>query len=189
MKQKWSRRGFLRTTVEGSLIVGGAALIPAWPWSAATAPHSGFSGPERETLRLAIDELIPHETGRPAASEVGGLSYLERRAADDGGFGSELQRVLAELEASGRAKFGRPFARLVAGERDDLLRDLERTGADLFSAFRDAVYEAYYTQPEVWHRIGYEFHAGVEARSTVPRFDESALASARKLPKRYREVR
>jgi len=185
MKQDWSRRGFLRTTVEGSLIVGGAALVPAWPWSAA---GPAISGPEQETLRLAIDELIPHGAGRASASEVGGLRYLEGRVADDGAFLIELKRVLAGLEDSGRAKFGRPFARLFAGERVDLLRHLERTEGDLFGAFRDAVYEAYYTQPEVWRRIGYEFHAGVEPRSPVPRFDESELASVRKLARLYREA-
>ena len=85
-------------------------------------------------------------------------------------------------------KSHRPFARLAEEERVGLLRDLERTAGDLFAGFRDAVYEAYYTQPEVWKGIGYEFHAGVEARPAVDRFDESVLASARKLPKWYREV-
>jgi hypothetical protein len=186
MSRKWSRRRFLRTTAGSTLVVGGPSFLPAWPWR--TTPGSVLSAPERESLRLAIDELIPREPGRSAASDVGGVVYMEGRTADDEAFAGELKRVLALLEEAGRGRFGRPFAGLAKDQRIDALRDLERTAGDLFGGFRDAVYEAYYTQAEVWTRIGYEFHAGVEARSSVPVFDESVLASVRKLPKCYREV-
>ena len=145
-----------------------------------------FSAGERETLRLAMDELIPRQPGHPAASDVGGLAYLETRAAEEEAFAAEMKRFIGALDESARARFGRPFARLDRDERIERLQAVESTGD--FAAFRDAVYEAYYTRPEVWERIGYDFHSGVESRPNVARFDESLLASVRRLPKRYREV-
>ena len=186
MKRNVSRRGFLRASLGGSLVAG-AALAADRAW--ATPARSALSGPERETLRLAIDEIIPREEGRRAASEVGGPAFLERRANDDAAFGGELKRLLSALDEAGRARFGRPFARLTGDERVDLLRGLERTERDLFGVFRDSVYEAYYGRPEVWKGIGYEFHAGIEARPSIDRFDESALVNVRRLAKCYREVR
>jgi hypothetical protein len=186
MKKRWTRRRFLRASVQGSLAVGGAALLPGS--SVAPAPTSPALGSDREALRLAIDHLIPRQAANPAASELGGLAYLDARAASDETFRGELERVLARLEESAGAKQGRSFARLAASERIDVLQDVERTAGDLFASLRDAVYEAYYTRPDVWTRIGYEFHAGPEARPSVAHFDESALAGMRKRPKLYREV-
>ena len=147
-----------------------------------------FSAGERETLRLAMDELIPRQPGHPAASDVGGLAYLETRAAEEEAFAAEMKRFIGALDESARARFGHPFARLDPDDRIERLQAVESSAGDLFAAFRDAVYEAYYTCPEVWERIGYDFHSGVQARPNVARFDESLLASVRRLPKRYREV-
>jgi hypothetical protein len=185
VKRNVSRRGFLRASLGGSLL--GAAFVTDRAWGARR--RSVPSEPEREALRLAIDEIIPREAGRPAASEVGGPAFLERRANDNAAFGGELKRLLSALDEAGRARFGRPFACLTGDERVDLLRGLERTERDLFGVFRDSVYEAYYGRPEVWKGIGYEFHAGIEARPSIDRFDESALVNVRRLAKCYREVR
>jgi hypothetical protein len=185
--KRWSRRAFLRAGVGGTLVVG-AAFVPGWAWGAIPVRRSALSGPERETLRLVVDELIPRGADRPPASEVGALAYLEERATVEEAFAGELARLIGALDEAARVTRQGPFPRLAEGERVALLRDLERASADAFAGLRDAVYEAYYTQPAVWERIGYEFHAGVDARPAVERFDESVLASARTLPRWYREA-
>jgi hypothetical protein len=189
MKRKWTRRGFLRATVQGSLVVGGAALARSSASGAQAASPPPSPEPARDLLRTAIDELIPHQAGSPSASEAGGLAYLEARAAADPAFGRDLQLVAATLEESARARHGRPFASLTAGERVQVLQEAERGAGELFAALRDAVYEGYYTRPDVWACIGYDFHAGPEPRASVARFDEAVLAAARQRPRLYREVR
>jgi hypothetical protein len=189
MKRKWTRRLFLRATVQGSLVVGGAALARPFPAAAAAGPDSPSPDPARDVLRTAIDELIPRQAESPSASEAGGLAYLDARAAADPAFGRDLQLVAAKLEESARARHGPAFTSLTAGERVQALQEVERSAGDLFATLRDAVYEAYYTRPDVWTRIGYDFHAGPEPRGSVARFDETALAAARKRSRLYREVR
>jgi hypothetical protein len=185
--ESWSRRAFLRASVERSLLVG-AAFVPGWAGILIPAPASPPAEPERETLRLVVDGLIPRGAGRPAASEAGGHAYLERRAAEEEAFARELERGIRSLDEAARAKWGAPFPRLAEDARAALLRDLERTEGELFATLRDAVYEAYYTRPEVWSRIGYEFHTGIEPRLAVERFDEAVLQKAHELPRWYREA-
>ena len=54
--------------------------------------------------------------------------------------------------------------------------------------FRNLVYEAYYTNPEVWPAIGYEFHSTGGVGPVMRPFDESILDEVRKRPKYYREI-
>jgi hypothetical protein len=195
MKKKWSRRKFLETGLKSSVVASGARLAGFVPLSAlATKPARAaapavFTGAERETLRAAMDEIVPAADAMPAASEVGGVEYLERVAGEDAEVRAQLRMSLTTLAELSKKEEGAPFSKLSRQQRVKMLRALEaRKPASLFATLRDFTYEAYYTNPRVWKLIGYEFHATNHAGPAMKPFDETVLANVRKRGKLYREV-
>jgi hypothetical protein len=194
MNKKWTRRKFLKTGLQGSLAIGGAArrplaeTPPTLP-AEGKASARGLDARQRETLRAAMDEIIPAGDGMPAASAVGGVEYLQRSASEDYGIQSDLTQSLAALEEISQKGFGKRFVGLSQADRVGALKALERQSPGKhFATLRDFVYEAYYTRPRVWKLIGYEFHPTNSAGPKMKPFDEVALAVMKKRPKFYREA-
>ncbi len=195
MKNKWTRRKFLETGLKGSLVVGGAVggLRPAAaqrPVARPKLPWPGLDARERELLRAAIDELIPAGEGMPRASEVGGVDYLERLARELPEFQRDLESVMTKLQEVSEKRSGKGFSTLSRAKRIEVLEELEvRSAPKLFASLRGAVYEAYYTRPEVWKLIGYELYPTNQPGPHMKPFDESMLVEVRKRPRLYREAR
>lgn len=194
MKKKWTRRRFLATGVTSSLVVGSGAVsgVSASAFAAigkVGAPLAPLSSAETETLKGAMDEIIPAADGMPAASAVGGVEYLVRLSSQIPSIRRDLQKSLAALEALCRKKSGASFASLAHNQRIEALQALEKQpSAETFALLRDFTYEAYYTQPQIWKLIGYECHPTDQAGPRMKPFDESVLAQVKKMPKLYREV-
>jgi hypothetical protein len=192
--KKWSRRKFLEAGVAGSMAVGRAAKVALssvqeegrTPRQPATTVTLGAR--EQKLLLMVMDEIIPAGDGMPAMSEVGGLDYLNRLARREQQAAKDLQAALEALEALGRQRFQASFLSLTPEHRVEALAALEQQSADSFSALRDYIYEAYYTQPEVWKLIGYEFRPTNQGGPPMKPFDEAALAEVRRKPRYYRET-
>jgi len=175
--RKRTRREFLATGATSAAIVT----------SIQSARAAVFSPNERATLAAAIDEIIPATDGMPAASQVGGVDYLERVVPTVEGLLDQFRQGLAGLDAESRKSSVQPFAKLSHARRVEVLSALERD-SDFFRVLRDFTYEAYYTRPEIWRRMGYEPHLTADAGPHMKPFDESTLAQVRKRGKLYREV-
>jgi hypothetical protein len=147
-----------------------------------------FGSNERELLRVAMDEIIPAGDGMPAASEVGGVDYLDQLASRDKQTEKELRESLAALEGLSEKDFEGSFLSLSHEKRMESLSSLENKDPGAFKALREYVYEAYYLQPRVQILIGYESHPTNQAGPHLKPFDEAILAEVRKKPKYYREV-
>jgi hypothetical protein len=65
---------------------------------------------------------------------------------------------------------------------------MEKDEADRFRAARDLVYEAYYTNPLVWKRLGYDFIGAESVGPPLEPFEEALLERVRALPRLYRSV-
>jgi hypothetical protein len=195
MNKKWTRRRFLKTSLGGSVVAGAGVTAGFAPAKVVAAPQkeklsvSGFDEHRRGVLRAAMDEIIPASDGMPAASQVGGVEYLDRLVREIPELKKELQESLAALEEISRKRFSQDFLRLSRAKRAEVLAELEKRGEPrLFAILRDSVYEAYYTQPRVWKLIGYESHPTNQSGPRMKPFDESVLSEVRKRPKLYREV-
>ena len=193
MKKKWTRRKFLETGLKGSVIVGAGAVGAATRSSLISAernqpPDSPFGRGNRETLRAAMDEIIPASDGMPAASEAGGVEYLERVARETPRIRKNLVTALSALEKSSQKHSRTAFASLPRETRVEALKDFEIESPQDFATLRDLVYESYYTQPKIWKLIGYEFHPTNQSGPRMKPFDDAVLANVRKMPKLYREV-
>jgi len=194
MKKGWTRRRFLETGLKGSIVVGsgvGTGTLPAV--KAAARPHtsppvSGLGQAQRELLRAAMDQIIPAGDGMPAASAVGGVDYLDRLARQAPDIRADLERNLTALQQLCRQQVGKEFTAISQEDQLEVLKGLDKQQPDTFASLRDYVYESYYTQPQVWKLIGYEFYPTNAAGPKMKQFDESVLARVKKMPRLYREV-
>jgi hypothetical protein len=70
----------------------------------------------------------------------------------------------------------------------EALKQFEIENPAQFAILRDFVYEAYYTQPQIWKLIDYQFHATDQKGPHMKPFDEAVIAKVRNKPKFYREA-
>jgi hypothetical protein len=194
MKKSWTRRRFLETGLKGSIAVGSGVAAGTLRATASAAeghtrlPVSGLPQAERELLRAAMDQIIPAGDGMPAASAVGGLDYLDHLSSQDSDIRADLEGNLTALQQLCRQHQGKGFTAISQEGQLEALKTLEKQQPDTFASLRDYVYESYYTQPQVWKLIGYEFYPTNAAGPKMKPFDESVLAKVKRMPKLYREV-
>ena len=194
MKDKWTRRKFLKASLRSSIVVSVGTAASKASISPVTAKEesstaTGLSSQLLQVLRTVMDEIIPAGDGMPSASEAGGMAYLDRLARENTSIKKELEKSLNALTDVARNNFTKDFPSLSHEQRVEALKKLEKQQpSEIFASLRDYVYEAYYTQPQVWKLIGYEFHATNQHGPRMKPFDESVLAQVRKMPKLYREV-
>ena len=179
MSGRVGRRAFVGKAVKAAVAAGLAPRAQAAPLASA----------ERRRLRAAVDTLIPAEAPMPSASAVGAVAYVERLAARDPAFAALLAAGLAALEARSRASSRRGFAHANAAHRAEAMAAVEKADAAFVGTLRDAVYEAYYSRPEVWTLIGYRFRSGPRRTADLEPFDASRLARVRAMGRLHREAK
>ena len=195
MKHKLSRRFFLKASLESSLALGTlsmAALVAAAPITIVTPqglPSSSIDPRLKDLLRAAMDTIIPAAEGMPSASAVGGVGYLEQLAQSDPLIRSKLEQSLKALDEVSLKFLKSGFSSLPQSRRIEALKRLEsQSPLELLADLRDYVYESYYTQPQVWKLIGYEFYPTNHQGPHMKPFDATALTQVKKMGKLYREV-
>jgi hypothetical protein len=128
-----------------------------------------FSSTQQNTLRAAIDRIIPPDQF-PGGWEAGVGSYLTRQFAGDlAGFVGQYEAGLDALDAAAQQAHAAPFAALPPATQDALLTEIEAgaAGAALARFFALLVIhtmEGYYGDPKnggnrdavAWQMIGFE---------------------------------
>jgi hypothetical protein len=127
-----------------------------------TLPAGAVDSEVRDRLRRFADKMIPASDGMPAASEAG--------VADKG-----LDRVLAA-----RPDLTAPLVRaLTDADPADWEGSLARLGAsdrEAHEALQTVVAGAYYINPDIRRRIGYDGQQPVEVRpEIIPNYVEEGL--------------
>lgn len=168
MRKRMGRREFVGDAVKVALAAG---LAPTAAQAAGRAGGPRLAPADRRRLRAAVDVIIPAEDRMPAASAVGGVAYLEGMASRDAAFRTLLLDGLRALDTRSMAQL----------EKSD-------TPAGFVAALRDAVYEAYYSNPQVWKLVGYQFRSGPRRTATLEPFDPQRLARVRGMARLYRET-
>jgi hypothetical protein len=193
--KKLSRRRFLEAGAGSSIaMIGGRAgafpILQQLAEMQMQAPAVGvLEAHGRDLLHLAMDEIIPAGDGMPAASAVGGLDYLGKRAGSDAQAAKEMRGSLDALDELTQSRLKVSFLSLTHEQRVEVLTAFEKQDSSGFKALRDYVYEAYYTRPAVWKLIEYDFYPTNGPGPVVKKaFHDEALSDVRKKPKGYREV-
>jgi hypothetical protein len=190
----WSRRKFLEAGVLGSIAVGSGAassISSAQDGNAGQTKGAATAAPqgnEKSLLKAVMDELIPPGNGMPAASEAGGMDYLEKLSIRDAKVGKEIQQGLIAIENLSRKRFQTSFVLLSQERRAAVLTAIEKQDAEHFKTLRDSVYEAYYEDPQVWKSIDYTCYETNGGGPALEPFHDEILVEVRKKPKGYREA-
>lgn len=189
-QRRMTRREFLEQAARHSAGVGLAGmLLPTL--SCLPADQESALPPlplDERTLTGVVDEIIPAGEGMPSASEAGVLRYFRQLAGQMPDLPQTLGRALEAVEESNRERFTAPFLELSEPQRVEVLEEFEGTDPDVFFELRNLVYEAYYVQPAVWERLGYEPYPTGEAGPRMDPFDPAALDRVRSSPALYREA-
>jgi hypothetical protein len=141
---------------------------------------------QRAALLASLDVIIPAGLGMPSAGQAGCLEYLAGVSRADEGLASELAKSLDAVQAAAKTGFGRDFEALELKEQVATLQGLESSEVPAFRGLRDAVYEAYYTRPDVRKRLGHEFYPPERPGPLPAPFEPSVLARVRLMPRLYR---
>jgi hypothetical protein len=179
-----NRRHFVSLAGRIIAFIVGSRLWPAW---GATSPTE-LDEMRRASLQAAVDEIIPAGGAMPLASGAGALPYLERRRAEEPAFAKNLDAGLESLDRLCHESSGVAFSAASREQRIGALRALESSLPQLFAELRDTTYEAYYTNPEVWRLIGYDFRASPVPTAVLPEFDQTLLARVRRMAPFHRKA-
>lgn len=210
MANRYTRRRILGRGVKASLAaLGSTGLV--WNrtvksvWAEVerdkgAVQNSALSPEQRLWLVAVADQIVPESDGMPGPSKVGAGGYIEVVLREVTELRDQVIAALEWLAESSKSKFQKELGQLNAAELVELLKALERESnrsseteglaasrKDLFSALRDLVYEAYYTNPKIWERLGYDFNT-TEDGAELKVFDERILSVVRQRPENYRRV-
>ena len=195
MSNQWTRRDFLNTTLKSAAAAGAFAWSPHGvrltlaAFQEAAASEQVFAGAQRDLLKVVVDVLVPSGDGMPAASEIGAVNYIDALSRELPAIKSQVEVGLESIVEISKRLFDSDFLALSSGQRVAVLTEMEsRAAPTAFAALRGFVYEAYYTSPEVWKLIGYEFYPTYDSGLHMAPLNEELLAPVRQRPPLYKEV-
>ena len=194
MRKNWTRRSFIESTLVTSVttragLAAVSSVVPAAGLSQEELPTlPGLDQTHRLDFMIIIDEIIPAADGMPAASQVGVGQYVATLLAENQSLVDAFARGLDFLREKGQERYQRSFSNLTDDQRVELLEQFEDTNSTSFRHIREAVYEGYYTRPQIWHLVGYQSHPTNSEGPAMEPFNESSLERVRQLPKLYRDV-
>jgi len=144
-----ARRAFLVGTAVGAGAAAGITLIPSalaqptaadspamshTPSHAMSGGHGAFfSDDDAVTMTAFTERLMPGAPGKPGATDVGVLNYIDLALA--GAYSDEqdfYRRGIAQLDAHTTKAYGKSFHRLTAAQQDETITALEQGKAPEF---------------------------------------------------------
>ncbi|HMC02157.1 MAG TPA: gluconate 2-dehydrogenase subunit 3 family protein [Flavobacteriaceae bacterium] len=150
--QTWSRRRFSKAVISAQLLLASGALtLPlACAKTNKTENDSVLDNSQQETLKFAMDEVIPANDKMPSASQVGGVTYILEIIEELPDLLTLFEGLIAQLDEMSDYN----FSKIDKSERIAILKTLEENKPELFKVLKDFTYESYYTNETVYKLIG-----------------------------------
>lgn len=184
----WSRRKFIEASILSQIAISAGSLSLLYSCAPGETSTKVLSIELQKILTAAMDEIIPARDGMPAASETGGLNYLQKLLERTPEQAKTLSEGLSTLNNQSNKKFKDDFIKITGEERTSLLQEQEKDNATFFNQLRDLTYESYYLSPQVWKLIGYEPHPTLTSGPLMDSFDEKLLDRVRTLPTIFKDI-
>jgi len=126
------RRDFLKGSSLAAVGAGMPAYLVAESTGLPAVKGKIFTPPQWSTIEKVQDHLLPSEPDAPGASDLNAAAYLDRTLADPG-FDPDVKGFILEgigwLEEISQEQEGSPFHQIEPAKREDLLRQIARSGA------------------------------------------------------------
>lgn len=185
-QDQWSRRRFSKAIVSAQIFMASGAF--SIPVSCDKAKNSemiaGLDVSDQETLKYAMDEIIPASESMPSASEVKGIHYILNILEEL----PELKPLFVALIHEIDLLSDHNFPSSAKEERVKVLTSLEQNKPELFGVLKDFTYESYYTNEKVYNLIGYEPYPTGSSGPKMEAFDENLLNKVKGMPPRYTKI-
>jgi len=147
-----------------------------------------FTEAQEHFLQDVVGRIIPGEDGFPSAGDLGVASYVQEVVERSPGLTPLFLEGLAHIEAVARGTENASFDGLADGAKDKVLKRVERDRSKFFSELVRHTYNGYYTNPAIFHLLGYVGDPlrppGYDAAPLNPRL----LSQVRKRGPIYRNV-
>ena len=143
---------------------------------------------DRETLRGALDRLIPPVDDLPGAGSMGLSDSIERHAQRSPIMRSALISVLDALSLDPGLHASGGFKALKPEQQDEAIRIIEVSMAEPFMHLLRLVYSVYYGDSRVHARIGWPSRPVQPEGFELPPFDEAVLERVRRRKPFWRRV-
>jgi len=184
--QNWSRRRFSKAIISAQLLLASGALtLPlACAKTKKSENDSVLDNSQQETLKFAMDEIIPANDKMPSASEVGSVSYALKIVEELPDLIPLFEGLIAQIDELSNHN----FTTINKDERITILKTIEGNNPKLFKVLKDFTYESYYTNEKVYELIEYETHPTGTMGPKMEPFDEKLLNRVKNLPSMYTKI-
>ena len=184
--QTWSRRRFSKAVISAQLLLASGVLtLPlACAKTKKSQTDSVLDNSQQETLKFAMDEIIPANEKMPSASGVGGVTYILEIVEEL----TDLLPLFESLIANLQELSNDNFSEFSSEKRIAILKKMEETKPELFKVLLNFTYESYYTNETVFKLIGYEPHSTRTMGPKMEPFDESLLERVKNLAPMYTKI-
>ncbi len=115
-----------------------------------------FSPAQRSLLAGVINRIIPSNDEMPGAGDLGIAAFIEETAGASTSLTRLFNQGLAQIAVAAGQDSSSGFDGLPDTAKDDLLRSIEVADPAFFDQLVLQTYIGYYTNPEVFERLGYE---------------------------------
>lgn len=187
---KWSRRKFSKAIISAQLLLASGFLTV--PLACAKTENdkgdSVLDKSQQETLKFAMDEIIPGNKKMPSASDIGGVAYVLSIIKELPDLFPLFHSLIDKIEIQSLRNSDSKFSDLNKKERIDNLTIFEQTEPELFKVLKDFTYESYYTSEEVYELIKYEPHPTGTSGPKMEPFDEHLLTRVKNTPPMYTKI-
>lgn len=186
----WSRRKFTKAVISAQALLASGVLT--LPMACAESNKSEGDTPldklQQETLKFAMDEIIPANDKMPSASETGGVNYVLKILGELPDLSPLFISLTAKIEGQSLQQSSSAFSKINSEERITVLTTIEQTEPALFKVLKDFTYESYYTNDAVYELISYEPHPTGTTGPEMEPFDEQLLDRVKNIPAMYTKI-
>jgi len=186
MNDKWSRRSFSKAVISAQLLLAsGTLFLPlGCDKSKKSDSDSTLDNSQQETLKFAMDEIIPANKKMPSASEIGSVAYVLSIMKELPDLLPLFEGLIAQIDELSNHN----FPNINKEERITVLKTFEENKTELFKVLKDFTYESYYTNEKIYKLIEYETHPTGTMGPKMEPFDEKLLDRVKSSPPMYTKI-
>ena len=147
-----------------------------------------FSEAQRELLSAVLNRIIPHQSGRPGAGDLGVAAFVENFASETPVRTRLFNQGLNALDTAVSEGPSGSFLDLEDQAKDDAIRKAELTNPTFFQQLVLQTYNGYYTDTRILDIIGYNVPKPPATGARPTLMDESLLDKQRRRAPFWRKV-